>query len=128
MCRSSTYHHELVTENTITKLQKLNSLPRNLRQAINLPCYFWKNIFVRSIYSSPEKYSLKGLHGCWRLSQTYFWKKFKQHNKRVIAKFVNRKCSEAMCQRKKEIVKSNVFVSHSLCPYLWRSSASAEES
>ena len=43
--------------------------------------------------------------------------------KRVIVKFVNRKHSEAMLQRKKDInQKSKVFVSHSLCPYyrfLW---------
>ena len=44
-------------------------------------------------------------------------------NKGVIVKFVNRKHSEAMLQRKKDIIKkSKVFVSHSLCPYyrfLW---------
>ena len=42
----------------------------------------------------------------------------------VIVKFVNRKHSEAMHQRKENInLKSKVFVSHSLCPYyrfLWR--------
>ena len=36
--------------------------------------------------------------------------------KRVIVKFVNRKHSEAMLQRKKDINKKNkVFVTHSLC-------------
>ena len=36
---------------------------------------------------------------------------------RVIVKFVNRKHSEAMLQRKKNInSKNKVFVTHSLCP------------
>ena len=43
--------------------------------------------------------------------------------KRLIVKFVNRKLSEAMLQRKRDINQKNkVFVSHSLCPYyrfLW---------
>ena len=43
--------------------------------------------------------------------------------KRVIVKFVTRKHSEAMLQRKKDInSKNKVFVTHSLCPYyrfLW---------
>ena len=43
--------------------------------------------------------------------------------KRVIVKFVNRKHSEAMLQRKKDInSKNKVFVTHLLCPYhrfLW---------
>ena len=43
--------------------------------------------------------------------------------KRVIMKFVNRKHSEAMLQRKKYInSKNKVFVTHSPCPYyrlLW---------
>ena len=38
--------------------------------------------------------------------------------KRVIVKLFNRKHSEAILQRKKDInQKSKVFVSHSLCPY-----------
>ena len=43
--------------------------------------------------------------------------------KRVIAKFANRKHSEVMFQRKKDInAKNKVFATHSLCPYyrfLW---------
>ena len=43
--------------------------------------------------------------------------------KRVIVKFVNRKNSEAMLQRKKDInSKNKVCVTHSVCPYycfLW---------
>ena len=43
--------------------------------------------------------------------------------KRVIVKFVNRKHSEAMLQRKKDInSKNKVFLTHLLCPYyrfLW---------
>ena len=39
-------------------------------------------------------------------------------NKRVMVKFVNRKHSEAMLQREKDInKKSTVFVNRSLCPY-----------
>ena len=39
-------------------------------------------------------------------------------NKSVNVKFVNRKHSEAMLQRKKDIIKKRkVFVSHLLCPY-----------
>ena len=38
--------------------------------------------------------------------------------KRVIVKFVNRKHSQAMLQRKKDInSKNKVFVTHSLCSY-----------
>ena len=43
--------------------------------------------------------------------------------KQVIVKFVNRRHSEAMLQRKKDInSKNKVLVTHSLCPYyhfLW---------
>ena len=39
-------------------------------------------------------------------------------NKSVNVKFVNRKHSEAMLQRKKDIIKKNkMFASHWLCPY-----------
>ena len=52
---------------------------------------------------------------CHRLP---FGKNATNTNKRVIVKFVNRKHSEAMLQRKKDIIKkSKVFVSHLLCPY-----------
>ena len=60
------------------------------------------------------------IEGCHRLP---LGRNATNTTKRVIVKFVNRKHSEAMLQRKKDInQKSKVFVSHSLCPYyrfLW---------
>ena len=60
------------------------------------------------------------LEGCHRLP---LGRNATSTTKRVIVKFVNRKHSEAMVQRKKDISKkSKVFVSHSLCSYyrfLW---------
>ena len=55
------------------------------------------------------------IEGCHRLP---LGRNVTNTNKRVIVKFVNRKHSEAMLQRKKDIIKkSKVFVSHLLCPY-----------
>ena len=55
------------------------------------------------------------IEGCHRLP---LGRNATNTTKRVIVKFVNRKHSEAMLQRKKDInQKSKVFVSHSLCPY-----------
>ena len=52
---------------------------------------------------------------CHRLP---FGKNATNTNKRVIVKFVNRKHSEAMLQRKKDIIKkSKMFASHWLRPY-----------
>ena len=57
------------------------------------------------------------IEGCHRLP---LGRNATNTTKRVIVKFVNRKHSEAMLQRKKDInQKSKVFVSHSLCPYYW---------
>ena len=60
------------------------------------------------------------IEGCHRLP---LGRNATNTTKRVIVKFVNRKHSEAMLQRKKDInQKSKVFVSHSLCPcyrFLW---------
>ena len=38
--RSSAYHHDLIKENIVTKLQKLYSLPRNLRAGNKSPVLF----------------------------------------------------------------------------------------
>ena len=55
------------------------------------------------------------IEGCHRLP---LGRNATNTTKQVIVKFVNRKHSEAMLQRKKDInQKSKVFVSHSLCPY-----------
>ena len=35
--------------------------PENSGQAINQPCYFWKNLLAQVIYPLQAKYSLKGL-------------------------------------------------------------------
>ena len=60
------------------------------------------------------------IEGCHRLP---LGRNTTSTTKRVIVKFVNRKHSEAMLQRKKDInSKNKVFVTHSLCPYycfLW---------
>ena len=44
-----------------SKLQKLYSLPRNLRASNKSPLPFWKNLFAWAIYHPHTKYSLKGL-------------------------------------------------------------------
>ena len=60
------------------------------------------------------------IEGCHRLP---LGRNATNTNKHVIVKFVNRKHSEAMLHRKKDIIKkSKVFVSYSLCPdyrFLW---------
>ena len=60
------------------------------------------------------------IEGCHRLP---LGRNSTNTTKQVIVKFVNRKHSEAMLQRKKDInSKNKVFVTHSLCPYyrfLW---------
>ena len=61
------------------------------------------------------------IEGCLRLP---LGRNTSNTTKRVIVKFVNRKYSEAMLQRKKDISSKNnkVFVTHSLCPhyrFLW---------
>ena len=60
------------------------------------------------------------VEGCHRFT---FGRNTTNTTKRVIVKFANRKHSEAMLQRKKDInSKNKVFVTHSLCPYyrfLW---------
>ena len=48
-------------ENIITKLQKLYSLPRNLRAGNKSPALFLKNLLARVIYCPCTKYLLKGL-------------------------------------------------------------------
>ena len=55
------------------------------------------------------------IEGCHRLP---LGRNTTNTTKRVIIKFVNRKLSEAMLQRKKDInSKNKVFVTYSLCPY-----------
>ena len=55
------------------------------------------------------------IEGCHRLPRG---RNSTNTTKRVIAKFVSRKHSGAMLQRKKDInSKNKVFVTHSLCPY-----------
>ena len=60
------------------------------------------------------------IEGCYGL---LLGRKANNTTKRVIVKCVNRKHSEAMLQRKKDInIKSKLFVNHLLCPYyqyLW---------
>ena len=60
------------------------------------------------------------IKGCHRFT---FGRNTTNTTKLVIVKFANRKHSEAMLERKKDInSKNKVFVTHSLCPYyrfLW---------
>ena len=75
---------------------------------------------VKICKDSDINISSKDIEGCHRLPLGRY---STNSTKRVIVKFVNRKHSEAMLQRKKDInSKNKVFVTHSLCPYyrfLW---------
>ena len=75
---------------------------------------------VKICKDSDINISSKDTKGCHRLP---LGRNSTNSTKRVIVKFVNRKHSEAMLQRKKDInSKNKVFVTHSLCPYyrfLW---------
>ena len=75
---------------------------------------------VKICKDSDINISSKDIESCHRLP---LGRNSTNSTKRVIVKFVNRKHSEAMLQRKKDInSKNKVFVTHSLCPYyrfLW---------
>ena len=75
---------------------------------------------VKTCKDSDITISSKDIEGCHRLP---LGRNSTNSTKQVIVKFVNRKHSEAMLQRKKDInSKNKVFVTHSLCPYyrfLW---------
>ena len=75
---------------------------------------------VKICKDSDINISSKDIEGCYRLP---LGRNSTNSTKRVIVKFVNRKHSEAMLQRKKDInSKNKVFLTHSLCPYyrfLW---------
>ena len=75
---------------------------------------------VKICKDSDINISPMNIEGCHRLP---LGRNSTNATKQVIAKFVNRKHSEAMLQRKKDInSKNKVFVTHSLCPYyrfLW---------
>ena len=80
------------------------------------------NIVIGEQEELPRKQKFKNLdiEGCHRLP---LGRNATNTTKCAIVKFVNRKHSEAMLQRKKDISKkSKMFVSHSLCSYyrfLW---------
>ena len=75
---------------------------------------------VKICKDSDINISLMDIEGCYRRPLR---RNSTNTTKRVIMKFVNRKHSEAMLQRKKYInSKNKVFVTHSSCPYyrlLW---------
>ena len=59
ICRSSTYHRDLIKENIITKLQKLYSPPRNLRACNKLPVLFLKKCLCTGDLSPARKILIK---------------------------------------------------------------------
>ena len=64
ICQKASYHNckiNSIVQVLFELLQKLYSLLKNLRLAINHLCYFWKNLFAQAIYRLHTKYSLKGL-------------------------------------------------------------------
>ena len=70
---------------------------------------------VKICKDSDINISSMDIEGCHRLP---LGRNSTNTTEQVIVKFVNRKHSEAMLQRKKDInSKNKVFVTHSLCPY-----------
>ena len=103
-------------QNRIVNLQKQQSKSEQYNRRNNVEISGISNECVIRIWkdSGIDVNSLD-IEGCHRLP---LGRNATNTTKRMVAKFLNRKHSAAILQRKKDInKKSKMFISHSLCPY-----------
>ena len=103
-------------QNRIVNLQKQQSKSEQYNRRNNVEISRISNECVIRIWkdSGIDVNSLD-IEGCHRLP---LGRNATNTTKRMVAKFLNRKHSAAILQRKKDInKKSKMFISHSLCPY-----------